>query len=85
MPLKMLMTKKAPKLIFFNEKKNEKISEDFRHRKFTLKVKLRHFVTSLHYTNSKNSKLSIWYIDFYAKFFPILYPPLENSLTRTTI
>ena len=28
----------APKLVFFNEKKIEKVSDDFWHRKFTLKV-----------------------------------------------
>ena len=29
----------APKVIFFNEKKIEKDSDEFRHRKFMLKVK----------------------------------------------
>ena len=33
----------APKLVFFNEKKNEKDSDDFGHRKFTLKVQFSHF------------------------------------------
>ena len=36
----------APKLVFYNEKKIEKDSDDFRHRKFTLKVQFLHFATS---------------------------------------
>ena len=36
----------APKLVFFNEKKIEKDSDDFWHRKFTLKVQFSHFATS---------------------------------------
>ena len=35
----------APKLIFFNEKKIEKDSDNFWHRKLTLKVKFWHFLT----------------------------------------
>ena len=31
--------RRAPKLIFFNEKKIEKVSDNFRYRKLTLKVK----------------------------------------------
>ena len=38
-----------------------------------------------HYTNSQKSIISFGYVDFYAKIFPILYPLLENSTTRTTI
>ena len=34
------------KLIFFNEKKIQKDSKDFWHRKLTLKVRLRHFLTT---------------------------------------
>ena len=83
---KMSKTKKcAPKLIFFNEKKIEKDSEDFWHRKLTLKVKFWLFLTPPHYTNSQNSIISFGYVDFLAKIFPILYPPLENSTTRITI
>ena len=36
----------APKLIFFNEKKIEKDSDNFRHRKLTLKVRILPFLTS---------------------------------------
>ena len=36
----------APKLVFFNEKKIEKDSDDFWHRKFTLKVQFSHFSPS---------------------------------------
>ena len=38
----------APKLIFFNEKKIEKDSDNFRHRQLTLKVKFWHFLTPPH-------------------------------------
>ena len=33
----------APKLLLFNEKRSEKDSDDFRHRKLTLEVKFWHF------------------------------------------
>ena len=36
----------APKLVFFNEKKIEKYSDDFLHRKLTLRVKFWHFLTA---------------------------------------
>ena len=48
--LKMILSKDvnnikcAPKLVFFYEKKNEKDSDDFRHRKLTLTVKFWHFL-----------------------------------------
>ena len=35
----------APKLVLFNEKKIENDSDDFGHRKLTLKVKYWHFLT----------------------------------------
>jgi hypothetical protein len=38
--------KHAPKMIFFDEKKNWKDSDNFWHRKLTLKVRNRHFSTS---------------------------------------
>ena len=75
----------APELLFFIEKKIEKDSNDFWHRKLTLKVKLWHILTPPHYTNSQNSIISFEYVDFLAKLFPILYPPLENSTTRIAI
>ena len=43
------------------------------------------FDTFPHYTNSKNSIISLGYVDSYAKIFIILYPPLENSTTRNAI
>ena len=42
-------------------------------------------LTLPHYTNSQSSIISFGYVDFQAKIFPILYPPLENSTTRITI
>ena len=57
----------APKLIFFNEKKKEKDSDDFWCRKFTLKVKFWHFLTPPHYTNLQNSMISFDYTWFLAK------------------
>ena len=56
------------------KKKNEKYSDDFWHRKLTLKAKLRHVLTPFHYTNSQNSKISFDYVDFLAKIFRIMYP-----------
>ena len=44
----------ALKLIFFNENKIEKYSDDFPHRKLSLKVKLGHFLTPSQYTNYQN-------------------------------
>ena len=41
-----LNKKCAPNLSFFNEKKIQKDSDDFWHRKFTLKVQFSHFVPS---------------------------------------
>ena len=51
----------APKLVFFNGKKNEK---DSRHRELSLKVKFKHFFTPPHYTNSQNLMISFGYVDF---------------------
>ena len=73
----------APKLVFFNEQKIEKDSDDFWHRK--LKVKVWHFLTPPHYTNYQNSIILFCYFNFQAKIFSILYPLLENSTTRITI
>jgi hypothetical protein len=36
----------APKILFLNEKKIQKDSNDFCHRKFTLKVQFQHFAMS---------------------------------------
>ena len=54
-------------LIFFNEKKNQKDSDDFWHRKFTLKVKFWYFLTALHYSNFQNLVISFEYSWFLAK------------------
>jgi hypothetical protein len=36
-------------------------------------------------SNSQNSKISFKYVDSQAKTFLILFPPFENSTTRTAI
>ena len=47
-------TKNVP-LNWYYSKKNDKDSDDFWHRKLTLKNKVRDFLTPPHYTNSQNS------------------------------
>ena len=42
-------------------------------------------LATCHNTNSQNSTIFFGHVDFWAKIFLILYPPLENSTTRTTI
>ena len=54
-------------MVFFNEKKIEKDSDDFWHRKLTLKVKFWHFLTARHYSNSPNLAISFDYSWFLAK------------------
>ena len=66
-------------------KKIEKDSDDFWHRKLTLKVKFWLFLTPPHYTNSHNSIIFFGYVDSYAKKILLLYPSLENSITCITI
>ena len=52
---KMSVKKKcAPKLILFNEKKNWKDSDNFWHRKFTLKVKILQFLTTFTQLNTRS-------------------------------
>ena len=58
----------APKLVFFN-KKIEKYSDDFLHRKFTLKVRFWHFLTTRHYVNSQDEIISFEDIDFWPKTY----------------
>ena len=64
--LKLILAKNVgnkkclPKLLFFNEKQIEKYSDDFPHRKLTLKVKFWHILTPPHYTNSQNSTIFLW-------------------------
>ena len=48
-------------------KKNQKVSDDFLHRKLTLRVKFWHFLTPPHYTNLQNSMISFDYSRFLAK------------------
>ena len=57
--------KPSSKLIFFNEKKNQKDSNDFWYRKLTLKVRFRHFLTT--YVNICESQIKI--IFFFYWFF----------------
>ena len=61
-------------------KKNEKDNYKFWHRKLTLKVKFWHF-----FDTSPLNQFSKFNNFLWAKIFPILYPPLENSTTRITI
>ena len=52
----------GPKLIFFNEKKIQKDSNDFWHRKLTLKVRFRHFLmTPVNIRASQIKKLFLFY------------------------
>ena len=43
------------------------------------------FLTARHFTNSKNSIISIGYVDFWAKIFSFLYPRTWNSITGIAI
>ena len=54
-------------MIFFNEKKNQKDSDDFWHRKLTLKVKFWYFLTAPHYSNFQNLGISFEYSWFLAE------------------
>ena len=52
----------GPKLIFFNEKKIQKDSNDFWHRKLTLKVRFRHFLTTpVNICESQIKKIFLFY------------------------
>ena len=42
-------------------------------------------MTAHHYSNSQNSMISFWHVDFEPKIFLILYPSLENSTTGIAI
>ena len=68
----------APKLIFFNDKKIEKDFDDFIVNKSTLKVKLRHFLTSPYYNNSQNSKISFGYVHFKQNSFQFCTPRVKT-------
>ena len=57
----------SPKLVFFNEKKIKKDSDDFWHRKLTLKVKFGHFLTPRQYTNSQISTIFFVYVNSIGK------------------
>ena len=59
--------------------KKEKDSDDFWHRKLTLKVKLWHFLTA-----RQNSKIFIGYVDSEANIL-LMYPPFTNSTILTAI
>ena len=48
-------------------KKNQKDSDDFWHRKLTLKVKFWYFLTAPHYSNFQNLVISLKYSWFLAK------------------
>ena len=53
----------APELVFFNENKIEKDSDDHWQRKLTLKVKFWHFLTARHKSKTQNSIISLGYVD----------------------
>ena len=57
----------SPKLIFFNEQKLERDSNDFWHRKFTLKVQNWHFLTNFLQMETQNLVVSFDYSWFLAK------------------
>ena len=70
----------APKLIFFNEKKIEKDSDNFWYRKLTLKIKrLGDFAL---FGTSPLTQFSKFYKILWVCCFLILYPPFENFTTR---
>jgi hypothetical protein len=64
---KMLFTKKVFKLIFFNDIFFYKDSDDFWHRKFTLKVQNWHFLMNCHQMETQNLVISFDYSWFLAK------------------
>ena len=71
-----------------NEKKTEKDSDDFWHRKMNLKVKFLHFLTLFDtspFTQFSKFTNILWVCWSLGKKFPILYTPIENSTTRTAI
>ena len=67
----MYQKKSVTKNVLLNSyssmKKYQKHSDDFWHRKLTLKVRFWHFLTLPHYTNSQNSMISFDYSWFLAK------------------
>ena len=74
-----MLTKCAPKFVFFNEKKNRKDFNDFSLRKLT-EIKFWHFLAPPHYTNSQNSlnsMISFGYVDFSQKS-QFCIPPLKT-------
>ena len=81
---KNVKKKCAPKLVFFNEKKIEKDSDDFWRRKLTFKV-FWHFLTPPHYTNSQMKWFSLAIMIFSQKSFNFFYTSLENSTIPNNI
>ena len=67
------------------KRKKKKDSDDFLHRKLTLKGKFLHFLTPPYYTNSQNSIFFFGYVNFYAKIFLISYPQTWNFITCIAI
>ena len=62
-------------MVFFNEKKIKKDSDDFWRRKLTLKVKFWHFLTARSYSSSPNLVISFDYSWFLAKNVSNFVPP----------
>ena len=66
-------------------KKNQKDSDVFWYKKLTWKVKIWHFFTAHHYSNSANLVILLDYRWFLAENLSKLYPSLENSTTGIAI
>ena len=74
---KMTITKNLLLNWYSSMKKNQKDSDDFWHRKLTLKVKFWHFLTNL--------VISFYYSWYLAKNLFDFYPSLQNSTTGIAI
>ena len=79
-------TQKLCSWIHILQWKTQKDSDDFWHRKLTLKVRFCHFLIALHYSNLQNSMILFDYSWFSVQEnFLLLYPSLENSTTGIAI
>ena len=66
----------APKIIFFNEFFFQKDSDDFWHRKFTLKVQKWYFLKNCHQMETQNLVISFDYSWFLGKNLYNFIPPV---------
>ena len=76
--------KGGPKLILSCEKKIQKDSNDFWHRKLTLKVRFRHFLTTpVNICESQIKKLFFFYwVFFFAKIKPLLTHVRKTNIDK---